>query len=348
MSHDDGLRRLAPTGALAVGDPPVAVAAILQAVEATRRRAPAPGSRAADPDAHPADVRNAAEIEAMRSVARRAFPRLSDEELDRALALSLEEAAPTPSWPAVLAVALPVGVGTLWASDGVGVALATLLGAATRLAAGERGPGAGLGGAYVVAALAAGGLAFFLGAALLRLDPVARRLVALLHGLAGLGVLFLALQTRDLMQVLVLFLFLGLTFGVAAGLFRGPVRPWFTPDGRAARAALTTRPYITAVAFANLLSGVAIFVVPAFHKLFREVGVHLPLPTELVLWASDLCQDYSVVTWPLFVLAPLPLLRLSPRREQPAFLAALLLGLFLLGSTVGALFAPLFELLQKL
>lgn len=351
MSDDHGLRRLAPTNALAVGDPPVAVAAVLRAVEAARRRQPAPGSRAArlaaDPDAHPADVRNAAEDEAARAAARRAFPRLTDEELDRALAHDPESAAPTPSWPALLGLALPLGLGTLFASDGAGAALIVVLHLTWRLLTWELGPGA-LGVPFALALLAAIGLLTPLGVALLRLAPIARWLAALVHGLAGLGVILLALAARGDLPPLQLLALLLLTFGVAGLLFAPAVGAWFTPDGRAARAAVPTRPYVTAVAFANLFHAVALFVVPAFHKLFREVGVHLSVPTELVLTAAGLCESYSWLTTPLFVLAPLPLLRLSPRKEQPAFLGALVLGLFVLGSTVGALFLPLVELLQKL
>ena len=62
------------------------------------------------------------------------------------------------------------------------------------------------------------------------------------------------------------------------------------PDGRAARGAVPTRPYVTAVAFANLFHAVALFVIPAFHRLFKEVGVHLSVSTELVLTAAGVCD----------------------------------------------------------
>lgn len=348
---DDGLRRLAPTGALAVGDPPVAVAAVLRAVDGARRRQPAPGSRAAllaaDPDVHPADARNAAELEATRAAARRAFPRLTDEELDRALAHDHESATPTPTWPALLSLALPLGLGTLLASDGAGAALIVVLHLTWRLLTHELGPGA-LGVSFALALLAAIVLLTPLGVALLRLAPIARWLAALVHALAGLGVVLLAIAARGDLPMLQLLVLLLLTFGVARLLFAPAVKAWFTPDGRAARGAVPTRPYVTAVAFANLFHAVALFVVPAFHRLFKEVGINLPVATELVLTAAGFCQDSSWLTGPLFLLAPVPLLRLSPRHEHAAFLGALLLGLFVLGSTVGALFLPLLELIHAL
>ena len=188
-----------------------------------------------------------------------------------------------------------------------------------------------------------------MGLLLVRLEPVGRLVGAAVHGLAGLGVLWLAAtqvdSLEDLLGCLVLLL---VTFGVAGALFTAPVRAWFTVEGRAAAGAVPTRPYVAAVAFTNLLVALFVFVVPAFQKMFKEVGVNLPVFTEVLLSAADFCQSYPWLARPALLLAPVALLRLSPRHERPAFQAAVLLGLFLLASTAGALLLPLVELFQKL
>jgi hypothetical protein len=314
----DELARLAPTGAPAVGAPPVAVAAVL---------------RAAGVDHEAAVTR-----------ARRAFPGLSEEEVRAAFAVDIDDATPTPAWPDALALAVPLGLGALWASYGLAVGASALLGGVLPLLLGRGGAGADL-----VGVLLLGGLACLLGASLVRLDRRARLAAAALHAFVPAAIVAFAAVgsfTRDPPLVWAL---PALTLGLLAGGLAHPrTGAWFEPAGRAAVGAVTTRPYLAAVAGAQVVVGVLVFVVPAFGKMFKEVGLSLPVPTESTLALSELCRTAGWLVAPALVFAPAPLLR-QPRRRESALLGAVALGAFVaIGSIGAALFLPLLELTQKL
>lgn len=316
------LRRLSPTGAPAVGEPPVAVAAVLRV------------ARGQDDDAALAR-------------AERAFPGVGAGTLRRALDVGLDEASPTPSWPDALALAVPLGIGAMWAACGLALGSALLLGGAFQLRFGGPPGGTGLGGVAVV--LVVCGLMALFGVSLVRLRGAARFVALGLHGL-GLLVLLAAVAIAGVGEEPVLGPLAGAA--VIGGMFVGLLHPrtaaWFSPEGRLAVAALPARPYLAAVGASQLLVGALLFVVPGFEKVFKEVGLTLSAPTELVLSLSAACRVFGWLAGPAVVVGLAPLLRQPLRRESALLQAALLGAFFALGSIGAALTLPLIELIQKL
>ena len=51
-------------------------------------------------------------------------------------------------------------------------------------------------------------------------------------------------------------------------------------------------PLVVTVVAVGILAGIMKFVIPAFQKMFKEVGVTLPLMTEALLTVSDLVSNY--------------------------------------------------------
>ncbi len=51
-------------------------------------------------------------------------------------------------------------------------------------------------------------------------------------------------------------------------------------------------PVVVTVVAVGILAGIMNFVIPAFQKMFKEVGVSLPLMTEILLFVADLVQNY--------------------------------------------------------
>jgi type IV pilus assembly protein PilC len=51
-------------------------------------------------------------------------------------------------------------------------------------------------------------------------------------------------------------------------------------------------PIVVTVVAVGILAGIMKFVIPAFQKMFKEVGVNLPVMTEILLAVSDFVQNY--------------------------------------------------------
>lgn len=51
-------------------------------------------------------------------------------------------------------------------------------------------------------------------------------------------------------------------------------------------------PVVVTVVAVGILAGIMNFVIPAFQKMFKEVGVSLPIMTEILLAVSDVVQNY--------------------------------------------------------
>ena len=51
-------------------------------------------------------------------------------------------------------------------------------------------------------------------------------------------------------------------------------------------------PIVVTVVAVGILAGIMKFVIPAFQKMFKEVGVRLPLMTEMLLTVADFVQNY--------------------------------------------------------
>jgi type IV pilus assembly protein PilC len=51
-------------------------------------------------------------------------------------------------------------------------------------------------------------------------------------------------------------------------------------------------PVVVTVVAVGILAGIMKFVIPAFQKMFKEVGVSLPVMTEILLAVSDFVQNY--------------------------------------------------------
>ncbi len=307
------LRPLAPTGALGVGDPPVAAHAV---VSVERRR---------DEDA--------------LAAARRAFPHLSADEVQAALAQRALDPAPLtprPGWADALWLALPLGAGMqLLACAATAVlGLVSLVGASHAQDDGVSGASDG-----ALALLLVAGLFVVAGVGLLRLEPWARL------GGALLGAALVARAALGEGDATAYVGAMGLGW---VALIASPIGRWTTTDGRAARGAVATRPFLQAALWSWVVLGALVLIVPAFHRMFREVGVTLPPLTEVTLRASSLLVDWQALLPPLHLLASLPLLRLQRRHERPASLAIDVLGVAVLGTLLGALALPGVEIFQKL
>ena len=60
---------------------------------------------------------------------------------------------------------------------------------------------------------------------------------------------------------------------------------------------------VLVICFAFLvLTGMLLFLVPTFVKLFEQLGGELPFLTKIVIHASELMRDYSYIVFPLFFL----------------------------------------------
>jgi len=84
-------------------------------------------------------------------------------------------------------------------------------------------------------------------------------------------------------------------------------------------------------------------VIPAFEKMFKEVGVNLPLPTELLLGGGGWVWALSILSL-LHAAALVQEQRTRVNLRVAAFVAGVLGGAF----GVVALFLPLCSLTQKL
>jgi hypothetical protein len=126
---------------------------------------------------------------------------------------------------------------------------------------------------------------------------------------------------------------------------------WTTVDGRAAARAVPTRPFVQVVAWGWLIVLVLLAFVPAFARMFREVGVTLGFGTAAVVDLTDLLTSYpflQLLIPPALCATSLFLLRLDPRYERPATWGVGVAGFAALGSIIGWLVLPMIELIQKL
>lgn len=305
-----GCRPLAPTGALAVGDPPVAVREIARAIEGKEQAAEA---------------------------AARAFPRL--DEAERAAALEQLRidpgaATPTPTWGQALSLVPIVGAAAVLLVVALAGAAWAVLVAASAMVLGDPHVDPAVFGSVGLLSVLAGAV----GAGLSRFSRWALRAYVAL-GVLGLG---LTAQTGSLAG--------GLLALGAAVVFLPAVARWFGPEGRAAGAAVVVRPYRVAVTAVGALAGMLVGVVPAFRDVFNSMGVVLPAQTQAWLELAGFLEAWSItLLLPLIALVgPLPLLRLEPQHERSAALAANLVFAVALVSVVGALALPIYTLLQSL
>lgn len=313
------LRPLAPTGALGVGDPPVSAHAV---VSAPRRRG-----------------------EEATAAAQRAFPWLSAEQVGAALAQA--ELDPAPLTPRLtpgqaLSLGLVLGMGMLFNAMGVvglaGVGWLLLMSNFV-----ERPDiAAALPDAPMVVVMFVGAVAyFFVGVELRRLQRWARFGGALLAGLLCVVPVLLGHDETPNGFTVATCLCAQLLMLSAAGR-------WTTDEGRAAARAAPTQAYVQVVAWAWLIVVALLAFVPAFHRMFKEVGLTLPYGTIAVLNLADLVASYQLLVPPALLALSLPLLRLRSRHERPATWAAAVAGFAALGSIMGWLLLPVIELLQKL
>jgi hypothetical protein len=313
------VRPLAPTGAPGIGEPPVSVLAIARVAE------------------------HAAEGEEV-AAARKAFPTLTDDEARAAL----ERAHDDPSTLAprdassMVTLALPIAVGAY----AIAVALGTLLGVLAFLGAmvvsmmdGKPGPAPG-----AIAVLAAVGVAgAVLGGSLLRLRPWARWAAVAIGAVAFLTQCLQILLGRDPLVTLA-YASIG-----AVLLAIPPVSPWFRPEGRAAAQTFPVRAFGGAVVWASLLGLIFVFVVPAFRKMFQEVGVQLPAGTEIVIMIGRIVEEYLAPFFPaLAAIVAFPLLLAPPERHATVTRVVDLAGFVAIGATIGWLVLPMLEVLRKL
>lgn len=311
MREPSQLRPLAPTGAPGVGEPPVAA----HAIASVRPRA----------------------AEDAASAARRVYPHLTAEEVQAALDQAALDPAPlTPrlGWADALWLALPLGAGMQMLASAVTAVLAmvAMVGADRLLDEGVSGASDG-----ALEALLVAGILVIGGVGLVRLEPWARFGGALL-GAAVAGRAAIASGGGY-----------GVGLGVCWLLLIVPgVGRWTNDAGRAARDAVVTRPFLQAALWGWIVLGVLVAIVPAFARMFREVGVALPPMTQLTIEASALAVDWQLLLPPTLLIASLPLLRLHPRHETPASWGIGVLGFALTGTIAGSMTLSLVDLIEKL
>jgi hypothetical protein len=319
----EGFLRVSPLDVLVVGDPPVSVRAVAQASQ--RQRA----------EEEPA------------SAACRAYPGLSVDQVRAALKLSERDPDQLRVNVGLLdaaSLALPHGLGLLLFTVG----FVAVLGETARLVLSLVG---GAGGSPVepssapkaLLKLAVVAIALGVGIGLQRLARWGQ------YGGAALGgVQILFLVGLVLMDVRVES-WAPLPLSVCCLLLlHGKIGRWFTPEGRAASSALPLKGFRDAVAWLALVTAGLFFVVPAFRRMFEEVGIHLPWGTEMLLEAAAMVRNYGLLVPLLLIFAPAPLLTLDWKHERTIRAAAWTAGLAAFGAMSGWLFLPLFELMEKL
>lgn len=312
------LRPLAPSGAPGVGDPPVSAHAV---VSVPRRH----GEDAA-------------------AAAKRAFPWLSAEQVGAAVAQEALDPAPlTPRLTVgqALSLGLVLGMGMLFNAMGV-IGLANIGWLLLMSSVMERPDDASplLSLPMALVGFVGAALYLFVGVELRRLQRWARYGAAALTALLSVVPALLGHEAPN-------------GFGIATCLcaqllMLTVVGRWTTDEGRAAARAVPTRPFVQVVAWGWLIVTALLAFVPAFHRLFREVGVALPVTTELVLSLAFFLADFQVFVPPLLLALSIPLLRLPPRYERSATWGAGVVGFAALGSIIGWLLLPVLQLIQKL
>ncbi|MBX3472237.1 MAG: hypothetical protein KF878_35745 [Planctomycetes bacterium] len=124
---------------------------------------------------------------------------------------------------------------------------------------------------------------------------------------------------------------------------RAPARVRVTP--RQARAAARSQAWAAGLWLGACASVLAVegTVLPAFRSMFREVGVSLPRPTELVVGGGGWA-------WGLVLVTLLHAAALAPEGAWRERLRGGAVAAWVVGVAVGvwALFLPLFEICQKL
>jgi hypothetical protein len=334
------VRRIGPIGVPCVGTPPVTVSSIARAIA------------------------GAGLPEEKLAAAKRAHPSLADDEASLAIDLAEREPAslaPAPGLGHVVGLALPLGLGSL----ATAVACATLVSGALfvflRVASAGRGETWPEGPVFEMVlevgfAIVVAAVELVLGVGLARLQRWAR------WGFLGLVVLATLVAGARLVLGAVAgdTTFFELVLGgsgvvvaevLALSLFLPPVSRWLTPEGRATRNVLASRTYAAAVTWGALFF-LSFALVPAFRKMFAEVGVQLPVTTEIVLSLGSILEVFAPVLAPLLgaaiVLGVAPLLFIPVDRERPAFWAVNGVGIVAFGSVLVALALPLVQLYQRL
>lgn len=315
---DRVVRPLAPTGAPGIGEPPASVAAIVRAADRAR----------GDEDAAQAALR--------------AFPRLSLEQIalarEHAAARDAEDLAPRPAPASLLGLALPLGLGMVMVGIGmVGLLQVVALGLFLDR---SNDPMISDASRRYVSLL---GLLLLVvlveGFALLALQPLARRIGALLGGFAAVGVLAFAVYTAAPPALLALPL-----SAASLGLLLSPVAPWCEPDGRAASRTLGVKGYLATVAWGFVVLVALVALPPFFEVTYIQLRVDGP---AAIMTASGVLRGLSPLALLALVLAPAPLLAIPARRDAPIVWTASLAGLFAVGIISSALVAPISQALGQ-
>ncbi len=232
-----------------------------------------------------------------------------------------------------LSLAIPIGYGTYLvtlcaAQLGLGaLSLVVALKGDPEVAAAQRGA--------VIFVVVFGAVVGVAGAFLLRLNAIARFVIAALGGLGLVSAL--ATEVSRLPQIVG-------TGIVALGLLIPPVGVWFADRDRGL--GVPRRSFTAAVAWGTLVL-TSFVVAPSFRKMFAETGLTLPALTEVVIALDTFAQDFG-----LFLVAPIvvvlgPFLLLG-RDEVRTRVAVNVVGALAFGLVLLAYLLPLVELIRKL
>lgn len=142
--------------------------------------------------------------------------------------------------------------------------------------------------------------------------------------------------------------FAGLVLGHALLLVTRPVGAWLDGSRRLRDAGPGAPAYACAVGWALLLAWIVAVIVPRFREIFASMGVELPWVTQAVLEAADSVERAPFLLYPLAVLAPVPLLRVSAGARAKALALVNLVGVLGVTIVVLAIHLPIAALQRAL
>lgn len=93
-------------------------------------------------------------------------------------------------------------------------------------------------------------------------------------------------------------------------------------------------PAVVTIVAVAILAGIMNFVIPAFQKMFKEVGVSLPVMTELLLFVADIVQNYWYLIPGVPLIAVLGYKGIGSTPKGKFFLDKMLLHLPIFGTII--------------
>lgn len=132
-----------------------------------------------------------------------------------------------------------------------------------------------------------------------------------------------------------------------------PIAEYATPAPRPDRPGLTVGSYLflfVATALCTSVLVAPVLYVGRLERIFLDFGLKLPLATRILL---DVLRGLRAVgagywIWAVPAVAPLLLIRVSPRTRSRVFVLAVLLVMLLTVLVVIAVFMPMFTLMEDL